>query len=177
MIHLCSLLVPLHMLGTQEVFVNDDSIVLKHEECDMFLDSSGIYSWQFPYVQNKEGWWGVNLNFCLPYNRHITDQRWLSQRKEAFLNRKGEKKKMKDLSCNKELLVLNLSGQDFEKQHSQVYFCKKPWKGALQTWSPLAFYYFPLIMAYKSLILENSTHYCEHEKQTRFHKADVPLGK
>lgn len=47
----------------------------------------------------------------------------------------------------------------------------------MQTWSPLAFYYFSLIMACKSLILENSTHDCEHEKQTCFHKADVPLGK
>lgn len=47
----------------------------------------------------------------------------------------------------------------------------------MQTWSPLAFYYFSLIMACQSLILENSTHYCEHEKQTCFHKADVPLGK
>ena len=33
---------------------------------------------------------------------------------------------MKDLSFNKELLVLNLSGQDFEKQHSQEYLCKTP---------------------------------------------------
>ena len=47
----------------------------------------------------------------------------------------------------------------------------------MQTWSPLAFYYFSLIMACQSLILENSTYYCEHEKQTCFHKVDVPLGK
>lgn len=55
------------------------------------------------------------MNFCLPYNRRVTDQRRLSQRKETVPNRKREKKKMKDLSFNKELLVLNLSGQDFEK--------------------------------------------------------------
>lgn len=32
-------------------------------------------------------------------------------------------------------------------------------------------------MVWKSLILENATRYCEHEKQTGFHGADVPLGK
>lgn len=83
---------------------------------------------------------------------------------------------MKDLSFNKELLVLNLSGQDFEKQHSQVYLCQKPYKEAMRTWFPPAFYYFSLKMVCKGLIFENSPHYCEHEKQTCFYKADVALG-
>lgn len=74
----------------------------------------------------KGGGGNEPVNFCLPYNKRITDQRRLSQRKETFLNRKRRKKKMKDLSFNKELLVLNLSGQDFEKQHSQVYLYEKP---------------------------------------------------
>ena len=47
----------------------------------------------------------------------------------------------------------------------------------MRTRFPLAFYYFSLKMACKSLILANSTHYCEHEKQPCFYKADVLSAK
>lgn len=46
---------PLHMLDTQEMFMNDKSILLKQEECGILQTQAVCIASNFPMFRIKEG--------------------------------------------------------------------------------------------------------------------------